>query len=73
MVCWAASKALQKKNKGDSYRNNFQFKCSLSFAMLPFETAYRHSYAERVGAVIQLGHGESPNVLVSLGDEWETG
>lgn len=68
-VCQAGSKTLQKKNKGDSYRNFFQFRCYLSFAMLSFEKAYRHSYAERVCAVIQLSYRESPNMLASLGDK----
>lgn len=71
-VCWAASKTLPKKNKGDSYRNFCQFKRNLSFGVLSFGKAYRHSYAERVCAVKQLSYRESPNVLAPLGEKWET-
>lgn len=68
-ICRAACKTLQKKNKGDSYRIFPQFKRYLSFAVLPFEEAYRYSYTEIVRAVVQFSYGESPNMLTSLDDK----
>lgn len=70
-ICRAAGKTLQKKNKGDSYSIFSQFEYYLSFAVLPFEKAYRCSYTEIVRAVIQFSYRERPNMLTSLDDKWE--
>lgn len=48
-----------------------QFKCYLSFAVLPLEKAYRCSYTEMVLAVIKFSYRESPNMLMSLDEKGE--